>query len=92
MIWWYVRRVVVLGRMGLGFARVSVQIETDLVTITGPDGRAGEASRSSSDVPSLTSHWVLLVICKSSTVCWSVVVLALRRPFVFARRKKKRML
>ena len=60
--------------------------------MTGPDGQTGEASRSSSDVPSLASHWVLVVIAKSSTVCWSVVLFELRRRLVCARRKKKRML
>ena len=80
-----------MGQGGLGFGWASVQIETDLVTITGPDGQAGEASRSSSDVPSLTTHCVLVVIVRSSAVCWSVVLLDLRRCFVCARRKKKRM-
>jgi len=57
--------------------------------MTEPDGQGGEeASRSLSEVPSLTTHWVLV----ESAVCWSVVLLDLRTPFVCARRKKKRML
>jgi hypothetical protein len=46
---------------------------------------------SSSEPPSLTCHWELVVIVESSAVCWSVA-LALRRCFVWVLRKTKRML
>jgi len=81
-----------MGWGALGFGVPSAQIETDLVMRTGPVGRAGEASRSSSDRPTLTSHWELVVPVTSSAVCWSVVVLALKRRFVCVRRKTQRML